>query len=78
MKNQKINIKRSHRHTELKKKSLEQPGIKDLMIIYNHWRESYKAEQAHQEIQETSYTTFNSDTSNPKNTLLENTNAYLE
>ena len=66
MRKQKTSKDRSQRHSELKKQSFEQPGIKDLMIVYDHWKESHKAEQAHQEIKKLNYTTVNSDTSNPK------------
>ena len=46
---------RVKRHSELKKQSLERPGIKEMMTIYNLWQESHKAEQAHQAIKCTSY-----------------------
>ena len=57
---------RSERLSELQKKSFEQPGIKDLMIILNHWKKAYEAEQAHQKIKESQYVMTNSNVSNPE------------
>ena len=57
---------RVKRHTELEKQSLERPGVKEMMIVYNLWQEAHKAEQAHQAIKNSSYTVTNSDSSEPK------------
>ena len=67
MKKQKTLKKRSQQYIELKKQSLDMPGIKDLMIVYKYWEEGYKIKKDHQKAQELSYTTFNSaNTLNPK------------
>ena len=57
---------RAKRHAELKKQSLERPGVKEMMIVYNLWQEAHKAEQAHQATKNSSYTVTNSDSSEPK------------
>ena len=56
---------RAKRHTELRKQSLERPGVKEMMTVYNLWQESYKAEQAHQAIKDFAYIATNSDSSEP-------------
>ena len=56
---------RAKRHTELRKQSLDRPGVKEMMIVYNLWQESHKAEQAHQAINDSAYTVTNSDSSEP-------------
>ncbi|MDE0120037.1 MAG: hypothetical protein OXM55_08540 [Bdellovibrionales bacterium] len=57
---------RAKRHAELRKQSLERPGVKEMMTVYNLWKESHKAEQAHQAIKDSSYTVTNSDSSEPR------------
>ena len=57
---------RAKRYAELEQQYLSHPGIKDLMIVYDHWKEAHKAVQAHQGIRERSYTATSSDSSNPK------------
>ena len=69
MKNNKT-TKRSKRHAELKQEYLTQPGIKEILDIYNRWQIADKALQAHRDIQEQNYITINSDNSNPK--IIEN------
>ena len=54
---------RSERLSELQKESLERPGIKDVMIILNHWQKAYEVEQAHQKIKEVQYKMSHSDKS---------------
>ena len=44
------NKNRPERLSELQKKSFEQLGIKDLMIILNHWQKAHKAERIYQGI----------------------------
>ena len=56
---------RAKRHAELKKQSLERPGIREMMAVYNLWQESYRAELAHQTINDSAYTVANSDSSEP-------------
>ena len=46
MSKESIQKNRKKRYTELKQ-SLERPGIRDLMIIYDNWRKGHKAEQIH-------------------------------
>ena len=57
---------RAKRHSELKKQSLERPGVKKIMTVYNLWQESHKAEEAHQAIKDSAYTVTNSDSSEPR------------
>ena len=57
---------RAKRHSELKKQSLERPGVKEMMTVYNLWQESHKVEQAHQVIKDSAYTVTNSDSSEPR------------
>ena len=57
---------RAKRHSELKKQSLERPGVKEMMTVYNLWQEGHKAEQAHQAIKDSAYTVTNSDSSEPR------------
>ncbi len=57
---------RAKRHAELRKQSLERPGVKEMMTVYNLWKESHKAEQAHQAIKDSAYTVTNSDSSEPR------------
>ena len=57
---------RAKRHIELKKQSLDRPGVKEMMTVYNLWQESYKAEQAHQVIKNSAYIVTNSDSSEPR------------
>ena len=57
---------RAKRHAELRKQSFERPGVKEMMIVYNLWQESHKAEQAHQAIKDSAYTVTNSDSSEPR------------
>ena len=56
---------RAKRHDELRKQSLERPGVKEMMTVYNLWQESYKVEQTHQAIKDSAYTVTNSDSSEP-------------
>lgn len=56
---------RAKRHAELRKQSLERPGVKEMMTVYNLWKESHKAEQARQAIKDSAYTVTNSDSSEP-------------
>ena len=62
----KKNKNRSERLSELQKKSFEQPGVKDLMIILNHWQKAHETEQTHQKIKESQYVMTNSNVSNPQ------------
>lgn len=57
---------RAKRHAKLRKQSLERPGVKEMMTVYNLWQESHKAEQAHQAIKDSAYTVTNSDSSEPR------------
>ncbi len=57
---------RAKRHSELKKHSLERPGVKEMITVYNLWQESHKAEQAHQAIKDSAYIVTNSDSSEPR------------
>ena len=65
MKNNKT-IKRAKKHAELKNQYLAQPGIKEMLDIYNRWQIADKALQVHQDIKEQSYIIANSDNSNSK------------
>ncbi len=56
---------RAKRHAELRKKSLDRPGVKEMMTVYNLWQESHEAEQAHQVINNSAYKVTNSDSSEP-------------
>ena len=56
---------RAKRYTELRKQSLERPGVKEMMTVYNLWQESYNVEQAHQAIKDSTYTVTNSNSSEP-------------
>ncbi len=65
MKNNKT-VKRAKRHAELKSQYLTQPGMKEMLDIYDRWQMIDKALQAHQDIKEQNYIIANSDNSNPK------------
>ena len=61
---------RAKKHTELKKQALERhPGIKELMEVYNHWRELHKVEQVHQAIKNPGHKVIYSNSSDPKSFL---------
>ncbi len=57
---------RAKRHTELRKKSLEKPGVKEMLKVYNHWQLAHQAVQAHQDLKNVGYKIINSNSSDPK------------
>ena len=51
MKNQNTPQKsRAEKHVELQKKSLEKPGVKEMLEVYNRWQLANQAVQAHQDL----------------------------
>ena len=66
MKKHTVPTSRAKRHAELKKQSLERPGVKELIDVYNHWKKSHKAIQAHQAIKNSGYKVACSDSSDPQ------------
>ena len=58
---------RKKRHAELKKQIVQRhPGIKEVMEVYNQWKQANKAVQAHQAIKNSGYRVACSDSSDPK------------
>ncbi len=58
---------RAKRHAELKKQIVQRhPGIKEVMEVYNQWKQANKAVQAHQAIKNAGYVSYTSNSSNPK------------
>ena len=67
MKNQNTSQKsRAERHAELQKQSLEKPGVKEMLEVYNRWQLAHQAVQAHQDIKNAGYKIISSNSSDPK------------
>ena len=66
MKKQCTSKSRVERHTELKKQSLEKPGVKKMLEVYNHWLLAHQAVQAHQDLKSFRYKAVYSNASDPK------------
>ena len=61
---------RAQQHKELKKQIAKRhPGIKEVMEVYNQWKEAHKAEQAYHAIKNSAYKIGYSDSTNPKSFL---------
>ena len=61
---------RAKRHAELKKQAFKRhPGIREVMEVYNHWKETHKVEQAHQAVRNPGPKVTYSDSSDPKSFL---------
>ena len=57
---------RTKNHTELRKQSFEQSGVKKMIPVYNLFRESHKANQVHQLIKSFNYAITCSNSLEPK------------
>ena len=65
MKKQTTTKSRAERHAELRKKSLEKPGVKEMLDVYSRWQLAHQAVQAHQDIKNAGYK-ISSNSSDPK------------
>ena len=67
MKNQNTPQKsRAEKHVELQKKSLEKPGVKEMLEVYNRWQLANQAVQAHQDLKNVGYKIISSNSSDPQ------------
>ena len=62
--------RRAKKYAELNKQAVERhPGIKEVMEVYDQWKEAHKMEQAHQMLKNSGYEAIYSDSTNPKSFL---------
>ena len=58
---------RAKRHAELKKQIAKRlTGVKEVMDVYNQWKEVHKTKQAHQAVKNSVYVSYNLDASASK------------
>ena len=65
MKRQNTSENRAKRHTELKRKSLQKPGVRQILEVYSRWEIAHQAIQAHQDLKNVWYKSVNSNSSDP-------------